>query len=136
MTERTVCSAVREALERIERTRRHENERWKAIADEHMALVHPDGSDCPDGCDLAPYRGHVHEVQVRIQEHLNKLIDAVRADDRDAIRREFAILSFGREAKSGATLRTSSGPGYPAIVEVEDGTPLACDPSSETYWSM
>jgi hypothetical protein len=25
----------------------------QTLADEHMSLVHPDGSECPDGCDAA-----------------------------------------------------------------------------------
>lgn len=25
------------------------------IAEQHAALVHPDGSTCPDGCDLPPH---------------------------------------------------------------------------------
>lgn len=32
-------------------------ERGESLADEHMRLVHPDGSECPDGCDAPPMRG-------------------------------------------------------------------------------
>ena len=44
------------------------------------------------------------------------------------------VEEFGREPKEGYHLTRNLMSGK--VIEIEDGTPLSCDPSSETYWSM
>jgi hypothetical protein len=34
-----------------------------ALAEEHDALVHPDGSECPDGCDAPPHKDGPEAVE-------------------------------------------------------------------------
>ena len=49
-------------------------------------------------------------------------------------RHQKMVKEFGREPKQGFHfVRNLQSNG---VVELKDGTPNCCDPSSETYWSM
>jgi len=43
-----------------------------SLADEHMALVHPDGSECTDGCDAAPMLSYAE-----LREQRDKLLEVL-----------------------------------------------------------
>ncbi len=49
-------------------------------------------------------------------------------------RRPSLAEEFGREAKPGFTLVRNLM--SQKVIEIAEKTPLCCDPSSETYWSM
>jgi hypothetical protein len=49
-------------------------------------------------------------------------------------RQAMMAQEFGRKAKEGYHFVRNLHSG--GVVELKDGTPNCCDPSSETYWAM
>lgn len=76
--------------------------------------------------ELAALRRKVEVLEMISEARKAALVSALNGDSDWAHKADLAV----RAVREG---RTPSGG---RLVEVAIGTPLACDPTSETYWSM
>ena len=64
----------------------------------------------------------------------NPYEEAIRKQEKIMSEQECMEKEFGRKPKKGYHFVRSIMGGK--VVELKDGTPRCCDPSSELYWSM